>query len=189
MAAFRRVNCPFENPLATTMRGPATALTSQPGPAETRLLTMSLRTHLPEDEYLRKVGLVAYLVTSVEGLLLFDLPRLAWALPPELNVESLAGKTTTKLGEKLRAHASQCTDQVVADYMDAGGAALLEIGLQRNAVLHARPATDDAGRTRLYRWRLPDAYFIDDDRLDQLAGRIDDLQVELNALRPPGTAE
>jgi len=46
-----------------------------------------------------------------------------------------------------------------------------------------------SGRTRLYRWRLPDAYFIDDDRLDQLAGRIDDLQVELNALRPPGTAE
>lgn len=51
-------------------------------PAPGRLLDMSPRTHLPEDEYLVKVGLVAYLVTSVEGLLLFDLPRLEWALPP-----------------------------------------------------------------------------------------------------------
>lgn len=105
---------------------------SQPG----RLFRMPLRTHLPEDEYLKKVGIVAYLVTSVEGVLLFDLPRLAWALPPQFNVESLAGKTTTKLGEKLVAHAPQCTDTTVAAYLKAGGTALLEIGLQRNAVLH-----------------------------------------------------
>lgn len=145
---------------------------------------MTLRTHLPEDEYLRKVGVVAYLVASVEGLLLFDLPRLARVLPPQLNVESLAGKTTSQLGQKLLAHAPQCTDPAVAAYLKAGGTALLEIGLQRNAVLHARPATDGAGRTRLFRWRLPDAYFIDDDWLDQLCTRIDNLQVELNALRP-----
>lgn len=50
-------------------------------------------------------------------------------------------------------------------------------------------ATDGAGRTRLHRWRWSEAYFIDDDRLDQLAGRIDDLQGELNALRPPVTKE
>jgi|GEM_PF-1847085 hypothetical protein len=124
---------------------------------------------------------------SVEGLLLFDLPRLAWALPPQLNVETLAGKTTTKLGQELLAHAPQCTDPTVSA-LKAGGTALLEIGLQRNAVLHARPATDGDGRTRLYRWRVPDAYFIDDDWLDRLARRIDDLQVELNALRPPITS-
>ena len=102
-----------------------------------------------------KVGLVAYLVTSVEGLLLFDLPRLEWALPPQLNVESLAGNTTTKLGHELLAHASQCIDPTVAAYLEAGGIALSEIGSQRNAVLHARPATDKEGRTRLYRWRCP----------------------------------
>lgn len=66
-----------------------------------------------------------------------------------------------------------------------GGIALSEIGPQRNAVLHARPATDKEGRTRLYRWRLPDAYFIDDDWLDQLARRVDDLLVKLSDLRPP----
>lgn len=91
----------------------------------------------------------------------------------------------TKLGEKLLAHASQCTDPDVSAYLQAGGTALAEIGLQRDAVLHTRPATDEAGRTRLYRWRLLDAYFIDDGWLDQFARRIDDLQVELNALRPP----
>lgn len=188
LTADRPAVTSFRSRTGTCERPLRRSPTSQPGPAETRLITMSPRTHLPEEEYLRKVGLVAYLVASVEGLLLFDLPRLAGALPPELNVESLAGKTTSKLGEKLRAHASQCTDQVVAAYIDAGGAALIEIGLQRNAVLHARPATDCAGRARLYRWRVPDAYFIDDDHLDQLARRIDDLQVELNSLRPPGAA-
>jgi hypothetical protein len=157
------------------------------GTGRARLLDMSLRMHLPENQYLEKVGLVAYLVTSVKGLLLFDLPRLAWALPPQLNVETLAGKTTTKLGQELLAHAPQCTDPTVSA-LKAGGTALLEIGLQRNAVLHARPATDGDGRTRLYRWRVPDAYFIDDDWLDRLARRIDDLQVELNALRPPITS-
>jgi len=34
---------------------------------------------------------------------------------------------------------------------------------------------------------VPEAYFIDDDWLDRLARRIDDLQVELNASRPPIT--
>ncbi len=155
-----------------------------PKPVPGRLLDISPRAHLPEDEYLAKVGLVAYLVTSVEGLLLFDLPRLEWALPPQLNVESLAGNTTTKLGHELLAHASQCTDPTVAAYLEAGGIALSEIGPQRNAVLHARPATDKEGRTRLYRWRLPDAHFIDDDWLDRLARRIDDLLVKLSDLRP-----
>lgn len=146
---------------------------------------MSPRTHLPEDEYLRKIGLVAYLVTSVEGMLLSDIPRLAWAVPPQLNVESLARKTTTKLGEKLLACAPKCTDSAIATYFEAGGTALVEIGLQRNAVLHARPATTQEGRTRLYRWRLPEAHFIDDDWLDRFAGRIEELNVELSALRPP----
>lgn len=146
---------------------------------------MSLRTHLPEDDYLRKIGLVAYMVTSVEGLLLFDLPRLAEAVPPQLRVENLAGLTTTRLGERFLAHASQCTDSAVAAYVAAGGKALVEIRPQRNAMLHARPATDEAGRTRLYRWLAPDAYFIDDEWLDRLTRRIDDLKGELNALRPP----
>jgi len=146
---------------------------------------MTLRTHVPEDAYLRKIGLVAYMVTSLEGLLLFDLPRLESVLPPQLHVSSLAGKTTQTLGEKLVKHAPEIADPEVADYLTVGGRALLELAPQRNAVLHARPATDGRGRTRLYRWRPPDAHFIDDDWLDRLIQRLDDLQNDLNGLRPP----
>ena len=146
---------------------------------------MATRTHLPEDEYLRKIGLVAYLVTAVEGLLLFDLPRLAEVLPPELNVNSMAGMTTRQLGEMFLAHAARCTDREVVAYLTAGGHALVEIGPKRNDLLHARPATDSDGRTRLYRWLPPHAHFLDDSWLDHFADRVDELQAELNVLRPP----
>jgi hypothetical protein len=146
-----------------------------------------MHTHIPEDKYLQKVGLVAYLVASMEGLLLFDLPRLEQMLPPELNVANLAGRTTRDLGEQLVKHATQCTDRQVAAYLEAGGNALIEVAPQRNAVLHARPATDDLGRTRLYRWRLPEAHFIDDTWLNRLVQRIDELRAELDAIRPPLT--
>lgn len=149
------------------------------------MLDMRFRTHLPEDEYLRRIGLVVYMVASVEGLLLFDLSRLADTLPPQLTAESLAGSTTARIGQALLAHAPLCSDPAVVSYLTAGGHALLEIGSNRNAVMHARPATDLDGRTRLYRWRLPEAHVIEDAWLDQLARRIDQLQVELNSLRPP----
>lgn len=145
---------------------------------------MGLRTHLPEDEYLRKIGLLAYLVSSLEGLLLLDLPLLADHLPPELNVESLAGQTTHKLGEKLVTFSAQCSDQEVRRYLEAGGRALQEVAPQRNAVFHARPAMNDQGRTQLFRWRLPESHFIDEAWLDRVIARVDDLQSELNDLRP-----
>jgi hypothetical protein len=102
-------------------------------------------------------------------------------------VANLAGRTTRDLGEQLVKHATQCTDRQVAAYLEAGGNALIEVAPQRNAVLHARPATDDLGRTRLYRWRLPEAHFIDDTWLNRLVQRIDELRAELDAIRPPLT--
>jgi len=39
------------------------------------------RTHLPEDEYLLLVGQLAYMVSSIEGLIVFDLPGMAAYLP------------------------------------------------------------------------------------------------------------
>ncbi len=139
---------------------------------------------MPDDQYLRKVGLVAYLVSSLEGLLLFDLPRLQAAVPPQLAVDRLAGKTTKRLGEQLVEFAPACATHNVAAYLGAGGRALVEVAPKRNALLHARPATDEQGRTRLYRWRLPEAHFIDDVWLDRVVQRIDDLHTEVNGLRP-----
>lgn len=146
---------------------------------------MTIRAHLPEDEYLRRIGSMAYLVASLEGLILFDLPCFGEVLPTQLSVGRLAGHTTKRLSDDLLRYAPQCTESAVADYLSAGGRALLEVAPQRNSVLHARPATDEEGRARLYRWRPPEAHFIDDLWLDCLIQRIDDLSCEVNALRPP----
>jgi hypothetical protein len=144
----------------------------------------ALRTRLPEDEYLSRIGLLAYMISSLEELLLFDLPRLQKRITPQLNVERLARKTTHDLGAELVKYASQCGDQEVARYLAAGGLALQEVTPQRNAVFHARPATDTEGRIRLYPWRLPEAHFIDEAWLDRVFERLDELQRELNNLRP-----
>ena len=144
-----------------------------------------IRSNLPEGEYLRRVGLVAYLVSAVEGLLLFDLPRFGSALPPEISVDQLVGKTTGSMGRYLKKHGPNCTDQNIADYLAAGADALIEIADLRNSVLHARPATDADGRSRLYRWYPSEMFFIDDDRLDSFARRIDELHLALHDLRPP----
>jgi hypothetical protein len=71
---------------------------------------MTMRTHIAEQEYLQKLGLVAYLVSSVEGLLLFDIPRLEHVLPAELNTTAMADLTTHKIGERLVTHAVRTTD-------------------------------------------------------------------------------
>lgn len=115
---------------------------------------MKIRTHLAEDEYLRKLGLVAYLVSSLEGLLLFDLPRFGHQLPQELSTAALAGLTTYKMGERFVTHAPRSADEKITAYFAAGGRALIEIAPRRNAMLHSRPATDPEGRTRLYRRHL-----------------------------------
>ena len=140
--------------------------------------------HLPDDGYLRKIGLVVYLVSSLEGLLLLDLPRLETAIPAELSVKGLAGKTTLKVGLELVKYAPQCSSREVEVYLEAGGNALLEVAPQRNALLHARPATDEHGPLRLFQRRMLEAHLVNDTWLERLIQRIEDLQVELNALRP-----
>src|SRR5262245_24294611 len=102
---------------------------------------MNLRTHLPEDAYLTRLGRIVYLVSSIEGLLLFDLSRLAGSVPPELLVSRLASMTTRQIGDELTKYAAHCSDDV-APYVKKGGEALTEIAPPRNDVLHARAATD-----------------------------------------------
>ena len=93
-----------------------------------------MRTPLPEDEYIRKLGKVVFLVAFLEGALMYDLPRLQrhGVLPPELNFMTptgmkMTGMTTRKIGEYLVAHAPKCTDPDVARYLEAGGRALIEV--------------------------------------------------------------
>ena len=117
-------------------------------------------------------------------MLLSDLHRLEAAIPRQLNVGGLAGKTTAKLGLEFLKYAPCCSRREVELYLEAGGNALVEMAPQQDALLHARPVTDEHGPARLFPWRLPEAHFVNNPWLDRLIQRLDDLQVELNALRP-----
>lgn len=96
----------------------------------------------PEDEYLLQLGRVVYSVASVEGLLLFDLPRMPLEIEG-LSPDALAGKTTTAIGKRLLELAPTIPDQPWRRYLSRGGKALEDLGPKRNSVLHARPATID----------------------------------------------
>ena len=91
---------------------------------------MHFRTHRPEHDYLVNLGAVAYLVVSVEGLLVFDLPRFPGPIP-ELSPNKLVGDTTRVIGEKLIRFSAQCRPDV-AEYLRTDGEALLEIASKRH---------------------------------------------------------
>lgn len=155
----------------------------------------------PDDAFLRRIGLVVFLVAEFEGLLMYNPVRFHSVLPPELRLVSemsltIPALTTSKLGEYFVAHAKNITESETAAYYDAGGRALIEIGPKRNAVLHSRPGvdgTDPQNKLRLIRMR-PDlrsekyeAFKIDDLYLDGLVSRIVELRQHATAVRhaPP----
>ncbi len=55
------------------------------------------RSAFPRDEYLRPIGELAYVVSSLEWPLLGDLRCLAEHVPADLTVDDLAGDTIGKL--------------------------------------------------------------------------------------------
>lgn len=131
------------------------------------------------------VGMVVYSVASLEGMLIFDLPRMPTVLPV-ISPETLAGRTTTTIGKQLVSLAGSVAEESWRRYLGRGGEALLDVGPRRNAVLHARPATIE-GCQRLHRWRLhpTEVVSISSEYLNELLETIDVHRRELNALRPP----
>lgn len=97
-------------------------------PIRCTLRHMARQLYLPDDDYLKKIGLVVYLVSSLEGLVLLDLPRLEAAVPSNLNIETLVNRTTTKVGLDLLKYAPECSRLDVEVYLAASGRALLEGG-------------------------------------------------------------
>jgi len=139
----------------------------------------------PEDEYLLQVGRVVYSVASLEGLLVFDLPRMPLTVEG-LSPNALAGKTTTVIGRRLRELSATIPNRRWQDYLSRGGVALEDLGPKRNSVLHARPATVD-GEQRIHRWRLEptEIMSISLAHLDHLLDEIEVHRRDLNHLRPP----
>lgn len=137
----------------------------------------------PAPNYVTLLGKVAYGIAAIEGLLIFDLPRMPLTVPG-LTPGDLAGDTTTGIGKKLTAGAAQAQDPAWTAYLERGGDALVDLGPRRNDVLHARPATID-GQQMLHRWRPPLAQPIDVAFLEDLLDRIEAHRKDLTALRPP----
>ena len=146
------------------------------------------RTHLPEDEYLLLVGQLAYMVSSIEGLIVFDLPGMAAYLPEGLNAGGLAGKTTGQIAGALTAAVAFIEDGDVRAYIDVAGCVLSQASLIRNDVVHARPATVD-GKTCLNRWKLSDkrgphlAFPITEDWLKEKIDMLSEFSVRMNEVR------
>lgn len=142
------------------------------------------RIALPEANYLTRIGQIAYQVSSMEWTILGDLTALAPALPTDLTVARLAGKTTGSIAESLRAAGQTITLDAVREYIAAAATALEDVGPRRNHLLHARPATID-GAQRLYRWRrVPgDQFPISLGWLDEQIAAIDDAAEAMSTYR------
>lgn len=157
---------------------------------------------LPDTAYLARIGEIAYTVSSIEWTLLGDLSRLADALPVDLTLDKLETCTTGGIERALRDCLAKqnIEDGPVKDYLEAARQALKVAFPIRNAVLHARPATDLDGRQRLFRAeyvrergskgekahrRLENRFFIDDDWFDDSLRTLNQQVTKLNAVRPP----
>lgn len=138
----------------------------------------------PEDDYLNLVGRLAYAVTFLEGLVLYDLPRLKDHLPSKLTLKELAGGTTGGIGKLITDHAQKATHPAVATWLKVAGQLLCRAAKIRNPVLHARPATID-NQQQLFRWGTREQFPITIDRLREGIAEIEEMVLELGNQRLP----
>ncbi|MCX5014772.1 hypothetical protein OG765_27835 [Streptomyces sp. NBC_00555] len=141
-----------------------------------------------DDDYLIQIGRLAYSVTYLEGLVLYDLPHLA-GLPAELELKGLAGRTTGQLGAILqkREILEQVADTSVRTWLQRSGELLSAAAKIRNSVLHARPATIQ-GQQMLQRWH-PEAgqvFPIEGSWLSAAQKQVEGAIRELAQTRPAG---
>lgn len=140
----------------------------------------------PEQEYLESIGRCAYGISSIEWLLLGDLPRLNTE-SSNLSLEKLNGLSTGQIAQTVRNEVEKVSDPETQAYIKACGEALGVLARKRNDILHARPATID-GQQRLFRWApgrsnsKPHAITLD--ILKDLEALIQQTSRHLNSLRP-----
>ncbi len=68
---------------------------------------------IPDAGFLRRIGLVVFLVSELEGLLITDLVRFHSVLPPKLDFATMegmrvTGMTTTQMGKYFRLYCHEC---------------------------------------------------------------------------------
>lgn len=147
---------------------------------------------LPEPDYLRKIGELAYRVSYFEWAILGDL--IALEVPErELNIRALIDAPTGTIARKLRSATPHWKTDRPALYAWATLAAdaLEAIAIRRNHVLHARPAMDGRGQQRLNRDTTLDGqrteFWITEDFLDVQIVACEEALRQVNDLRVLGS--
>lgn len=149
------------------------------------------RAALPDQDYLARIGEVAYTVSYMEWTLLGDLYRLADQLPEGLTLASLEPLTTGQIATRARSAAEGVEDGQVKDYLSAVAAALSTAARLRNDVLHARPATHPRQGQRLIRAEVAGRqttgtrFWIDDEWFDSTVIELDEQLSAVSRTRPP----
>ncbi|MDH6284325.1 hypothetical protein [Prescottella agglutinans] len=149
------------------------------------------RVALPEQDYLARIGEVAYTVSSMEWTILGDLHRLAGQLPDELTLAALEPQTTSGIAGALKTAAKKMDDGTTKDYLVAVYRALYAVADIRNDVLHARPATHPEHGQRLNRAEVKDRrttgarLWIDDEWFDASIAKLNEALAAVNEARPP----
>ncbi len=139
---------------------------------------------LPEDEYLVLIGQVAYMVSALEWTILGDLPRHALDLPSDLTQETLAHLPTGVIAGKLKDAVDKITKDDLRAYIERGAEVLQKASVERNDMLHARPATAGDGNQRIYRWTKDRQLLIDTEWLERTIDYFTELSRSLEAVRP-----
>lgn len=138
------------------------------------------RVALPEDDYLARIGEVAYTVSSLEWTILGDLHRLADQLPEGLTLEKLEPLMTSGIAGAVREAAKAADQGPIKDYLTEVYKALYVASEIRNDVLHARPATHRYQGQRLNRSETRNGrttgqrFWIDDEWFDSVISRLNE---------------
>lgn len=109
------------------------------------------RVALPEQQYLARIGEVAYTVSSMEWTILGDLHRLSDRLPESLGLDRLEPMMTSGIAKEVKTAAIAASPGPMKDYLTEVYKALFAAAEFRSNVLHARPATHPEQDQRLYR--------------------------------------
>jgi hypothetical protein len=136
---------------------------------------------LPDDAYLQALGKSTYCIAYTEWLVMEVVQRLdrsigiAWLAPRTMGTIANRFVTAVELSS---------LDPNLASELSVIARDWKELVSPRNDVAHARPATDEEGRQRLFRWAPGvDIRFITDDVLNDLASRALGIAGRLSSLR------
>jgi hypothetical protein len=155
-------------------------------PQKRTIALMPTNIPLPNGHYVSMLGEVAYSVGYLEWLILGDLGRVP-DLPPGIDLQMLARKTTKQIGDALmKAAKFKALSQADREWLAEGGKQLVAISKKRNDILHARPATTSAGEECLYRWTAQTGkqFWIDSDYLTKFLFEVGSAVSVINAKRP-----